>query len=58
MAARGVAEMISKTSKEEDEDEDSLWRGNDRRQGTPGGGSSEIVELSQRRYGERVRGDE
>jgi hypothetical protein len=26
MAARGVAEIISKTSKEEDEDEASLWR--------------------------------
>jgi hypothetical protein len=31
MAARGVAEMISKTSKEEDEDEASLWQKNDRR---------------------------
>jgi hypothetical protein len=29
MAARDVAEMISKTSKEEDEDEASLWRKND-----------------------------
>jgi hypothetical protein len=41
-----VAEMISKTSKEEDEDEASLWRKIDRRRGTTGGGSSEVVELS------------
>jgi hypothetical protein len=49
MAAKGVAEMISKTSKEEDEDEASLWRENHRRRGTPGDGSSEIAELSRRR---------
>jgi hypothetical protein len=49
MAARGVAEMISKTSKEEDEDEASLWRENDRRQRNSGDGSSEIAELSRRR---------
>jgi hypothetical protein len=49
MAARGVAEMISKTSKEEDEDEASLWQENDRRRRTLGSGSSEIAELSRRR---------
>jgi hypothetical protein len=40
--------MISKTSKEEDEDEASLWRKNDWRRGTLGGGSTEIAELSRR----------
>jgi hypothetical protein len=48
MAARGVAEMISKTSKEEDVDEASLWRENDRRRRNPGDGSLEIVELLRR----------
>jgi hypothetical protein len=42
-------QMISKTSKEEDEDEASLWRKNDRRPRTSGGGSLEIVELLRRR---------
>jgi hypothetical protein len=49
MAARGVAEMISKISKEEEEDEASLWRKSHRRRRTPGGGSLEIAELSWRR---------
>jgi hypothetical protein len=35
MAARGVAEIISKTSKEEEEDEASLWRESHRRQRNP-----------------------
>jgi hypothetical protein len=48
MAARGVAEMISKISKEEEEDEASLWQKNDWRRRTPSGGSSEITELSWR----------
>jgi hypothetical protein len=46
MAARGMAEMMSRISKEEEEDEASLWRKSDRRRGVPGGGSSEIAELS------------
>jgi hypothetical protein len=58
MAARGVAEIISKTSKEEDEDEASLWRKNDQRRRTLGDGSSEIAELSWRHRGERMRGGE
>jgi hypothetical protein len=49
MVARGVVEMISKILKEEDEDKASFWRENHRRRGTPGGGSSEIAELSRRR---------
>jgi hypothetical protein len=35
MEARGVAEMISKTSKEEEEDEASLWRESHRRRRNP-----------------------
>jgi hypothetical protein len=35
MAARGVAEMISKTSKEEEEDEASLWQEIHRRRRNP-----------------------
>jgi hypothetical protein len=46
MAARGVPEMISKTSKEEEEDEASLWRESHRRRRKSRGGSSEIMELS------------
>jgi hypothetical protein len=46
MAARGMAEMISKTSKEEEEDEASLWRESHRRRRKSRGGSSEITELS------------
>jgi hypothetical protein len=49
MAARGVAEMISKILKEEEEDEASLWRKSHRRRRTLGGGSLEIAELSWRR---------
>jgi hypothetical protein len=49
MAARGVVEMISRISKEEEEDEASLWRKSDRRRETLGGGLSEIAELSWRR---------
>jgi hypothetical protein len=48
MAARGVAEMVSKISKEEDEDEANLWRKGHRRRRTLGDGSSEITELSWR----------
>jgi hypothetical protein len=58
MAARGVVEMMSRISKEEEEDEASLWRKNDRRLRTPGGGSTEIAELSWWRQGERMRGGE
>jgi hypothetical protein len=46
MAARGVAEMMSRISKEEEEDEASLWQKNDRRRDVPGGGSTEVAELS------------
>jgi hypothetical protein len=46
MAARGVAEIISRISKEEEEDEASLWQKNDRRREVLGGGSLEIAELS------------
>jgi hypothetical protein len=46
MAARGVAEIMSRISKEEEEDEASLWRKRDRWREVPGGGSSEITELS------------
>jgi hypothetical protein len=49
MAARGVAEMISKISKEEEEDKASLWRESHQRRATPGDVSSEITELSWRR---------
>jgi hypothetical protein len=45
MAVRGVAEIMSRISKEE-EDEASLWRKSDRRRRVLGGGSLEIVELS------------
>jgi hypothetical protein len=58
MVARGVAEMMSRISKEEEEDEASLWRKNDRRRRSPGDGSSEIVELSWWHLGERMRGGE
>jgi hypothetical protein len=48
MAARGLAEMTSKISSEEEEDDASLWR-----KKAPGarkscGGSSEMTELSWR----------
>jgi hypothetical protein len=49
MAARGVAEMISKISKEEEEDEASLWREKSPAAKNSHGGSSEIAELSWRR---------
>jgi hypothetical protein len=49
MAARGVVEMISKISKEEDEDEASLWQKSHRRRRALGGGSLEIADLSWRR---------
>jgi hypothetical protein len=49
MAARGVAEMISKISKEEEEDEASLWREKSPAVKNSRGGSSEIAELSWRR---------
>jgi hypothetical protein len=58
MAARGVAEMMSRISKEEEEDEASLWWKNDRRRRTPGDGSSEIAGLSWWRRGERMHGGE
>jgi hypothetical protein len=45
MAARGVAEITSRISREE-EDEASLWQKSGRQRRVPGGGSSEIVELS------------
>jgi hypothetical protein len=48
MAARGVAEIMSRISREE-EDKASLWRKKrkgGRRRRVPGGGSSEIAELS------------
>jgi hypothetical protein len=50
MVARGVAEMMSRISKDE-EDEASLWRKKKihRWRSVPGGGSSEIMELSRRR---------
>jgi hypothetical protein len=35
MAVRGMAEIISKTSKEEEEDEASLWQESHRRRGDP-----------------------
>jgi hypothetical protein len=46
MAARGVAEIMSRLSKEEEEDEASLWQKSDRQRRVPGGGSPEIAELS------------
>jgi hypothetical protein len=46
MAVRGVVEIISRISKEEEEDEASLWRKSDQWRRVLGGGSSEIVELS------------
>jgi hypothetical protein len=46
MAARGVAEIMSRISKEEEEDEASLWRKSYQRREVLGGGSSEITELS------------
>jgi hypothetical protein len=49
MAARGVAEMTSKISKEEEEDEASLWREKSPMAKNSRGGSSEIAELSWRR---------
>jgi hypothetical protein len=48
MAARGVVEMMSRISKEEEEDEASFQRKNDRQRRTLSGGSSEIAELSWR----------
>jgi hypothetical protein len=49
MAARGVAEMISKISSEEEEDDASLWRERSPAAKNSYGGSSEIAELSWRR---------
>jgi hypothetical protein len=49
MAARGVAEMISKISKEEEEDEASFWREKSPAAKNSCDGSSEIAELSWRR---------
>jgi hypothetical protein len=46
MAARGVVEIMSRISKEEEEDEASLWRKNNWRREVPGSASSEIAELS------------
>jgi hypothetical protein len=46
MAARGVAEMISKILKEEEEDEASLWQEKSPAAKNSRGGSSEIAELS------------
>jgi hypothetical protein len=46
MAARGVAEIMSRISKEEEEDKASLWWKSDRQREVPCGGSSEIAELS------------
>jgi hypothetical protein len=56
MVARGVAEMIPTISKEEEEDEASLWREKSSAAKNSCGGSSEIAELSWRRRGERMRG--
>jgi hypothetical protein len=58
MAAIGVAEMTSKISSEEEEDDASLWRKKPPAAKKSCGGSSEIAELSWRRSGDRVRGDE
>jgi hypothetical protein len=49
MAARGVAEMISKISKEEEEDEASLWQEKSPAAKNSRSGSLEIAELSWRR---------
>jgi hypothetical protein len=46
MAATGMVEIMSRISKEEEEDEASLWQKSDQRQRVSGGGSSEIAELS------------
>jgi hypothetical protein len=51
MAARGVAEMMSRISKEEEEDESSSWRKNDRRRLV--GDHGALVEALKR---ENVRG--
>jgi hypothetical protein len=45
MAARGVAEMTSKISKEEEEDEASLWQEKSPVAKNSRGGSSKIAEL-------------
>jgi hypothetical protein len=49
MAARGVAEIISKISSEEEDDDASLWREKPPVVKNSCGGSSEITELSWRR---------
>jgi hypothetical protein len=49
MAARGVVEMTSKISSEEEEDDASLWREKSPAAKNSCGGSSEIAELSWRR---------
>jgi hypothetical protein len=56
MAARGVAEMTSKISSEEEEYDASLWRKKPPAAKKSRGGSSEIVELSWRRSRESVWG--
>jgi hypothetical protein len=48
MAARGVAEITSKISSEEEEDNASLWRKKSPAAKKSCSGSSEIVELSWR----------
>jgi hypothetical protein len=49
MAARGVAEMISKISSKKEDDDASLWREKPPAAKNSCGGSSEIAELSWRR---------
>jgi hypothetical protein len=49
MAARGVAEMTSKISSEEEEDDASLWRKEPPVARNSYGASSEMTELSGRR---------
>jgi hypothetical protein len=49
MAARGVAEMISKILREEEEDDASLWRERSPAAKNFHGGLSKIAELSWRR---------
>jgi hypothetical protein len=49
MAARGVAEMTSKISREEEEDDASLWQKKPPVARNSCGGSSEMTELSWRR---------
>jgi hypothetical protein len=49
MAARGVAEMTSKISSEEEEDDAILWRKKSPAARNSCGGSPEMTELSRRR---------